>query len=85
MDAPTSLFDGLTTVIGDFSLPEVFRHLPKLYNGKLLQLKKVRTLTGKRIEARSKEKVLLDVDGEQPGALPATLEIVPSALNILIP
>jgi YegS/Rv2252/BmrU family lipid kinase len=82
-----SLSDGLfhVTVIGDFSVPEVFRHLPKLYNGKLLQLKKVRTLTGKKIEARSEERVLLDVDGEQPGILPVTLEIVPSALNILIP
>ena len=82
-----SLSDGIfhVTVIGDFSIPEVFRHLPKLYNGKLLQLEKVRTVTGKRIEARSDERVLLDVDGEQPGVLPASLEIVPSALRILVP
>ena len=82
-----SLSDGHfhVTVIGDFSIPEVFRHLPKLYNGKLLQLEKVRTLTGKKIEARSDERVLLDVDGEQPGVLPASLEIVPSALRIIVP
>jgi len=82
-----SLFDGLfhVTVIGDFSIPEVFRHLPKLYNGKLQQLEKVRILTGKKIEARSDERVLLDVDGEQAGILPVSLEIVPSALRIIIP
>ncbi|MEW6665687.1 MAG: diacylglycerol kinase family protein [Thermodesulfobacteriota bacterium] len=79
--------DGLfhITIIGDFSLPEVFRHLPKLYNGKLFQLEKVRSLTGRRIEARSEDRVLLDVDGEQPGTLPAILEIVPSAIRIILP
>ena len=82
-----SLSDGLfhVTVIGDFSIPEVFRHLPKLYNGRLFELEKVRTVTGKRIEARSDERVLLDVDGEQPGILPVSLEIVPSALRVILP
>jgi diacylglycerol kinase family enzyme len=73
------------TVIGDFSIPEVFRHLPKLYNGRLFELEKVKTVTGKKIEARSDERVLLDVDGEQPGILPVSLEIVPSALRVILP
>jgi len=79
--------DGIfhVTVIGDFTLPEVFWNLPKLYNGKLLQLEKVRTLTGKRIEASSEQRVLLDVDGEQPGQLPVILDIVPKAIQLLIP
>jgi len=40
--------DGLfhVTIIGDFSLAEVFWNLPKLYNGKLLQLKKVKNTRG---------------------------------------
>jgi YegS/Rv2252/BmrU family lipid kinase len=82
-----SLSDGLfhVTVIGEFSLPEVLWHLPKLYNGKLFQLAKVRCLTGRRVEARSQDRVLLDVDGEQPGVLPATVEIVPSAIRIIVP
>jgi len=82
-----SLSDGLfhVTVIGDFSILEVFRHLPKLYNGRLFELEKVRTVTGKKIEARSNERVLLDVDGEQPGLLPVSLEIVPSALRVILP
>ncbi|MBN1104867.1 MAG: diacylglycerol kinase family lipid kinase [Deltaproteobacteria bacterium] len=82
-----SVSDGIfhLTMIGDFSLPEVFWHLPKLYDGRLFELDKVRTLTGKKVEARSDERVLLDVDGEQPGLLPATVEIVPSALRLIIP
>jgi diacylglycerol kinase family enzyme len=82
-----SVNDGIlhVTIIGNYSLPEIFWHLPKLYNGKLFQLKKVRGLTGKKIEARSEERVLLDVDGEQPGVLPVTAEIVPAALRLIVP
>ena len=79
--------DGLfhITVIGDLSLPQVFLNLPKLYNGKILEVNKVFSLTGKRIEAHSNQRVLLDVDGEQPGQLPVTIEIVPGALNLIAP
>jgi len=45
-------------------------------------VKRVRSLTGKRVEAFSDKKVLLDVDGEQPGCLPVEIEIMPSALKI---
>ena len=79
--------DGIfhVTVIGDFTLPEVFWNLPKLYNGKLLQLEKVKTFVGKRVEASSEQKVLLDVDGEQPGQLPVVIDIVPKAIHLFIP
>jgi diacylglycerol kinase (ATP) len=79
--------DGLfhITVIGDLSLPQVFLNLPKLYNGKILEVNKVFSLTGKRIEAHSDQRVLLDVDGEQPGQLPVSIEIVPGALHLIAP
>jgi len=79
--------DGMfhVTIIGELSLPEVCYYLPKLYNGKILQVKRVRSLTGRRVEAFSDKKVLLDVDGEQPGCLPVKIEIVPSALKIFSP
>jgi len=79
--------DGMfhVTVIGDFSLPGVFWNLPKLYNGKLVQLKKVKTFVGKRVKASSDQQVLLDVDGEQPGQLPAVIDIVPKAVRFIIP
>ena len=78
--------DGLfhITVIGDLSLAGVFRHLPKLYNGKIREIKEVSCLTGKKVEAFSQEPVLLDVDGEQPGILPITIDIIPSALWVIM-
>ncbi|MDY7035454.1 MAG: diacylglycerol kinase family lipid kinase, partial [Thermodesulfobacteriota bacterium] len=80
-----SLSDGLfqVTVIGDMSLAEVFWNLPKLYNGRIYELEKVKRLTGRRVEASSFQEVLLDVDGEQPGKLPAVFEIVPSAIRMI--
>lgn len=79
--------DGIfhVTVIGNFTLSEVFWNLPKLYNGKLLQLEKVSTFVGKKVEASSEQRVLLDVDGEQPGQLPAVIDIVPGAILFLTP
>jgi YegS/Rv2252/BmrU family lipid kinase len=80
-----SVDDGLfdITVIGDLGLPEVFLNLPKLYNGKIKDISKVMTLTGKKIEALSEQEVLLDVDGEQPGMLPVVIDIVPGAVKII--
>ncbi|MFQ5485143.1 MAG: diacylglycerol/lipid kinase family protein [Desulfobacterales bacterium] len=75
------LFD--VTVIGDLRLFEVFLNLPKLYNGKIKEVDKVITLTGKKVEASSDQKVLLDVDGEQLGTLPAIFDIQPGALKII--
>lgn len=71
------------TVVGDLSLPEVFLNLPNLYNGKIGQVKKVAMLVAKRVEAYSKQRVLLDVDGEQPGQLPVVIDIVPRALPLI--
>ena len=81
-----SVDDGLfhITVVGDLSLAEILINLPKLYNGRIGSVKKIVTLTGKKIEAVSEEPVLLDVDGEQPGMLPAVIDIVPGALNIIV-
>lgn len=73
------------TVVGDLSLPEVFLNLPNLYNGKIGQVEKVAMLVGKRVEAYSKQRVLLDVDGEQPGQLPVVIDIVPRALPLIAP
>ena len=80
-----SIDDGLfnVTVIGDLNLPEVFFNLPKLYNGRINDIGKVITLAGLKIEALSDQQVLLDVDGEQPGMLPVTIDMLPGALRII--
>ncbi len=77
--------DGLfhITVIGDLSMAGVFRHFSKLYNGRIGEIKAVSCLTGKKVEAFSRQTVLLDVDGKQPGNLPAVIDIMPDALWVL--
>jgi diacylglycerol kinase (ATP) len=84
--APDALIDdGLfhITVIGNLSLAEVFWHLPKLYNGRIKNIKDVTILTGKTVNAFSDERVLLDCDGEQPGSLPIVINIMPAALRMI--
>jgi YegS/Rv2252/BmrU family lipid kinase len=82
-----SVQDGLfhVTIIGDLSVPEVFLNLPRLYNGRIMRVKNVRSFTGKKIEAASPQQVLLDTDGEQPGTLPVIIELLPGALNLIVP
>ena len=84
--APDALVDDSLfhlTVIGDLSIPEIFYNLPKLYSGKIKTIPEVSTHTGKKVTATSDQTVLLDVDGEQPGTLPVTIDIIPGALNII--
>ena len=80
-----SMDDGLfnVTVIGNLSLAEVLINLPNLYNGKIYDINKVTTHTGKKVEASSEQDVLLDIDGEQPGKLPVSIDILPDSLNII--
>jgi len=85
--APDAIIDdGLfhITVIGNLSLAEVFRHFPKLYNGRIEDIKGVSILTGKTISAFSEERVLVDCDGEQPCCLPIVADIMPAALRMII-
>ena len=72
------------TVIGAMPLPLVFWHLPKLYTGKIKSIRQVSMTTGTKVSAMSEQRVLLDIDGEQPGTLPAELEIVPGALKMIM-
>ncbi|MBW2620656.1 MAG: diacylglycerol kinase family lipid kinase [Deltaproteobacteria bacterium] len=80
-----SVHDGLfnVTVIGDLTIAEVFLNLSKLYNGRIYDIDKVVILTGQKVEALSDQRVLLDVDGEQPGTLPIVIDMVHDALKII--
>lgn len=80
-----SVCDGLlnVTIIGDLKISEVLINLPKLYNGRIYDIDKVIRLTGKKVAAISDDHVLLEVDGEQPGMLPAVVKTVPGALKII--
>lgn len=71
-------------VIGDVGRAEAVINLPKLYRGRLLRKPdKVRYFRASRIVAESSQQVLLNVDGEQPGKLPITMQLLPSVLNVV--
>ncbi len=85
--APDAVFnDGLfhVTVIDSMSIPAVFRRLPYLYNGKIKEIPQVFTTTAQKVSLVSDEKVLIDIDGEQPGVLPAEVEMIPAAINMIM-
>lgn len=76
--------DGLFDVVAIRQNPPVtIFDLRLLYSGAHLTHPNVFVLRGKQVEARpvSNAPVLLDVEGEGPGRLPARFEIVPGALN----
>lgn len=73
------------TVIGDLNLVQVFWHFPKLYTGGIYHAPKIEKGIGERVFASSSQRVLLDMDGEQPGLLPACIEIIPAAVRMICP
>jgi YegS/Rv2252/BmrU family lipid kinase len=79
------LDDGLFDVItlGPMSMGDLLLRGHKIYGGTHLEMPQVREERARRVEAvpvTSGERILLDVDGEVPGMLPASFELLPGAL-----
>lgn len=77
------MFDVVT--IGDASATRVILEASsRIYAGTHLSLPYVSASRARKVHVESTggEEVLLDVDGEQPGRLPATFEIVPAAIHL---
>lgn len=81
--------DGLLDVLvaGDLGMVENVRGLGKIRKGTHLEegSPKISHALARRVEVTSPEQVRVDVDGEQPGLLPATFEVVPAALEVVCP
>lgn len=72
-------------VIGDVGKAEAVINLPKLYRGRLLRKPdKVRYFRASRVFADSSQEVLLNLDGEQPGRLPVSIQLLPSVLKVAV-
>ena len=76
------LFD--IVILDDLSFFESLLNIPKLYKGTHVDDPKVAQMRGRKIVAESDEDVLIDVEGEHGGMLPATFEIIPSAINVKV-
>ena len=79
-------FDVIT--IGDLGALKILTNAPRLYLGAHLGMQDVRHELARKIVARPAVKdaeVILEVDGELPGRLPATFQVVPRALRLRCP
>jgi YegS/Rv2252/BmrU family lipid kinase len=71
-------------VVNNVSLWTAMRNLRLLYTGRLTDRPDlVRCFHARRIALRSPQRVLANLDGELPGQLPATVEVVPGAIRLL--
>lgn len=80
-----SIEDGLFDIVlvENISFMELLKNGIKLIRGTHLSHPKVQFLRGKVIRAiPEEENVLIELDGEQPGFLPAVFEIVPATLRV---
>jgi len=79
------LDDGLLDVvtIAHMGLVQRLGLLRKLRSGDFIELPGVTYETARRIEARSEDTVLIEVEGEPIGMLPATFEITGKRLNVV--
>ncbi|HEY0099802.1 MAG TPA: diacylglycerol kinase family protein [Pyrinomonadaceae bacterium] len=84
------LNDGWLDVVavGDLGTLEILTNVYKLYLGTHLGMQKVRHALARRIRvsaADAGEQVLIEIDGELSGTLPATFEILPQRLRVRCP
>jgi diacylglycerol kinase (ATP) len=79
------LNDGIFEVVmvGDVSRIDVLMNIKRLYQGTLAEHPKVKTFKAKTIELTSDEEVLIDLDGELVGRLPARFQILPQKLSVI--
>ncbi len=75
-------------VMGDLGTIDLARGLPKLYRGEHIGTsRKIEVFHAKSVQAEPvdpSQEVLIDLDGEQPGRLPARFDIVPAALRVCV-
>ncbi len=90
--APDALMnDGAFDVVlmGDLGMVELARGLPKLYRGDHLKMgsSRIEVYRAKVVHAEPVTpgmEVLIDMDGEQPGRLPARFELISGALRVAV-
>ena len=72
-------------VIGDFTRMDVLTKISRVFSGDHLTLDLVSNATVKTLRAEAVEpgaRIPIELDGETPGYLPATFEVLPGALRV---
>lgn len=83
------LTDGKFDVVGvgDLSALKIFTSAPRVYFGSHLSMPEVSHALARKVIVQPAERsseVALEVDGELPGRLPATFQIIPEALRVRV-
>lgn len=78
----TGYFD--VVVVDNMSKFELIKNLPRIYSGSHIDDPRVYCMRGKRIKANSPERVLVDIEGEQPGTLDIEISILPGIMKLLV-
>ena len=79
-------FDVIT--IGDLGSLKILTNAPRIYLGSHLSMDQVHHALARKVVARPANKnkqIAIEVDGELPGFLPATFQVVPKALRVRCP
>lgn len=83
-----SITDGLLniTMLGNWSLAQKLKYSRNLYNGTITHCYGVKTFQARSItvEADVVSPILIDCDGECPGRLPLTAEVLPGAIRLIV-
>lgn len=79
--------DGLFDIMWahDMGRLDLLRTVFKTYSGRHVEHPRVHMTRGKRVRVESSTPLRCHVDGETGGYLPATVEVVPGALGIVLP
>lgn len=83
------LTDGKFDVVslGDLSALKLFTSAPRVYLGSHLSMPEVSHALARKVTVRPADRgkeVALEIDGELPGRLPATFQIIPEALRVRV-
>lgn len=85
MISPNSVIDDgkfQVIILGNFGTIEVMLNTPRLYNGTILTHPKVSEYIATTVTVESKQRMLIQADGELVGPGPATFRILPGALKL---
>jgi len=81
-----ALDDGLfkVVILGNLNKLEVVVNLPRIYKGTHLTHPKVSHFAAKEVHVEAQERMFLQAEGELIGEAPATFQVIPRALKVLV-